>query len=161
MSNVLIGVIGVAIFIGLAMAGALFLGPSFTGAQAERQASLHMLQLKQITEAATLRVANGGPMPGDTEGDIRGLQDEGYLRAGLEGYDFSDLEGSSYATVAYRQIADTPANRAVCRAVQRAVGQTVDGRFDPTSRMLRETKTQQGCIVWRFRPNSLAMFVKI
>lgn len=161
MSNVLVGIIGVILFIGLALAGALYLGPRFNGAQAESRASAYMLQLKQITDAAALRLSQGGGPVGDTEADVDALKTEGFLKGDLSAYDFSALEGGSHATVAYRQMTDTPQNRAVCEAIQRAYGQTKSGSLDTTSRLLRETTTQQGCIAWRFRANSLAIYVKI
>lgn len=161
MSNVLMGIIGVTLFIGLALAGALFLGPRFSAAQASSEASGYMLQLKQITDAAVMRTFNGAAMVGDTEADITRLKTEGYLKGDLAGFDFSDLTESSFATVAYRALPDNAKNRAVCLEIQRIHGQTVNGTFDATPKLMRETTTQHGCIVWRYRANSLAVFVKI
>ena len=60
MSNVLIGIIGVILFIGLALAGALFLGPRFQDATANSKAASLMTQLKQVSDAAELwRVDTG------------------------------------------------------------------------------------------------------
>ena len=161
MSSVIIGIIGVVLFIGLAVAGALFLGPRFNAAQASSEASAYMLQLKQITDAAVMRTFDGSPMVGDTEADVTRLKTEGYLKGELAQYDFSDLTESSFATVAYRALPDNARNRAVCEEIQRIYGQTRNGAFDATPRLMRETTTQHGCIVWRFRANSLAVYVKI
>lgn len=54
MSNVLIGIIGVILFIGLALAGALFLGPRFQEVSSNSQASAVMTGLKQVSDAASL-----------------------------------------------------------------------------------------------------------
>lgn len=54
MSNVLIGIIGVILFIGLALAGALFLGPRFQEATSNSQAAAMMTQLKQVSDAADM-----------------------------------------------------------------------------------------------------------
>lgn len=54
MSNVLIGIIGVILFIGLALAGALFLGPRFQEATINSKASAAHQALSQMTHAANL-----------------------------------------------------------------------------------------------------------
>ena len=55
MSNVLIGIIGVILFIGLALAGALILGDDFRTASNSSQAAALMSQIKQATDAADMR----------------------------------------------------------------------------------------------------------
>ena len=55
MSNVLIGIIGVILFIGLALAGALILGDDFKTASSASQAASVMSQLKQAADAADMR----------------------------------------------------------------------------------------------------------
>jgi hypothetical protein len=55
MSNVLIGIIGVILFIGLALAGALILGDDFKSASASGQAAALMSQIKQAADAADMR----------------------------------------------------------------------------------------------------------
>lgn len=60
MSNVLIGIIGVILFIGLALAGALFLGPRFQESTQNSQASALMSSLKQASDAAELRALDLG-----------------------------------------------------------------------------------------------------
>ena len=60
MSNVLIGIIGVILFIGLALAGALFLGPRFQEATTNSDASAVMAGIHQVAMAAEmLRVQEG------------------------------------------------------------------------------------------------------
>jgi hypothetical protein len=55
MSNVLIGIIGVILFIGLALAGALFLGPRFQAATISSKASATVAAAKQVADAAAMR----------------------------------------------------------------------------------------------------------
>lgn len=55
MSNVLIGIIGVILFIGLALAGALFLGEDFQNASSSAQGAALMSQIKQAADAAEMR----------------------------------------------------------------------------------------------------------
>jgi hypothetical protein len=54
MSNVLIGIIGVILFIGLALAGALFLGPRFQEATINSKASAEISQVHQYAAAIAL-----------------------------------------------------------------------------------------------------------
>jgi hypothetical protein len=60
MSNVLIGIIGVILFIGLALAGALFLGPRFQESTANSDAAAVMSSIKQAIDGAELwRIQEG------------------------------------------------------------------------------------------------------
>ncbi len=54
MSNVLIGIIGVILFIGLALAGALILGDDFKTASSSAQGAAVMNQIKQAADAADM-----------------------------------------------------------------------------------------------------------
>jgi hypothetical protein len=55
MSNVLIGIIGVILFIGLALAGALILGDDFRSASNSSKAAALASQMKQMVDAAEMR----------------------------------------------------------------------------------------------------------
>jgi hypothetical protein len=55
MSNVLIGIIGVILFIGLALAGALILGDDFRSASNSTLGATLMSQIKQAADAAEMR----------------------------------------------------------------------------------------------------------
>lgn len=54
MSNVLIGIIGVILFIGLALAGTLFLGDQFKKITARNNATIVLGQIQQMTQAIEL-----------------------------------------------------------------------------------------------------------
>jgi type II secretory pathway pseudopilin PulG len=54
MSNVLIGIIGVILFIGLALAGALFLGPRFQESTNNSRASASVQAVSQIANAINM-----------------------------------------------------------------------------------------------------------
>jgi len=54
MSNVLIGIIGVILFIGLALAGALFLGPRFQESTNNSRASAAVQAVSQVSNAANM-----------------------------------------------------------------------------------------------------------
>jgi hypothetical protein len=54
MSNVLIGIIGVILFIGLALAGALILGDDFRSASSDSQAAAAVAQAQQVQAAVEM-----------------------------------------------------------------------------------------------------------
>jgi len=59
-SNVLIGIIGVILFIGLALAGALFLGPRFQESTNNSKAAAQIQAMSQIAQAANMYVVQEG-----------------------------------------------------------------------------------------------------
>lgn len=79
MSNVLIGIIGVILFIGLALAGALFLGPRFQESRNNSRASAVLQSLQQVSNAANLYKTNTGAIL--YEGDRDLLTSGGYLKS--------------------------------------------------------------------------------
>ena len=83
MSNVLIGIIGVILFIGLALAGALFLGPRFQESRNNSTASAQVAGMKQVADAIGLYRLNEGrdDLPRDSGTVIATLTNAGYLKA--------------------------------------------------------------------------------
>ena len=66
MSNVLIGIIGVILFIGLALAGALILGSDFTTATSSSKAAAVVQGLQQVSNAYAMNtVRTGSPISAD------------------------------------------------------------------------------------------------
>src|SRR3546814_15520869 len=63
MSNVLIGIIGVILFIGLALAGALFLGERFLGTKTDSEAARFIAEGAQIANAYELFGIQEGRYP--------------------------------------------------------------------------------------------------
>jgi hypothetical protein len=79
MSNVLIGIIGVILFIGLALAGALFLGPRFQEATNNSKASYVSTAIAQSKNAIDMyRVNEGTPLK---VGAFTALLDGGYMKS--------------------------------------------------------------------------------
>ncbi len=79
MSNVLIGIIGVILFIGLALAGALFLGPRFQEAQNSSKASAAVQNLSQVASAVQLwQLDKGQKFP---SGTAETLVTSGFLKS--------------------------------------------------------------------------------
>lgn len=84
MSSVLIGIIGVILFIGLALAGALFLGPRFQESTNNSKASAAIQTASQTVSAYNLfTLEDGGThASGGLETDDP-LFTKGYLRSGI------------------------------------------------------------------------------
>jgi type II secretory pathway pseudopilin PulG len=72
MSNVLIGIIGVILFIGLALAGALFLGPRFQEASNASKASAIAAQMQQVAQAINMYQVDTGTSIPSTASDSVG-----------------------------------------------------------------------------------------
>jgi hypothetical protein len=84
MSNVLIGIIGVILFIGLALAGALFLGPRFQEASSNSRAAAYVQSVTQIATALDMRAVTSGEAIGDSQRQLTStdpLVTEGYLKS--------------------------------------------------------------------------------
>jgi hypothetical protein len=162
LSNVLIGVIGVILFIGLALAGALFLGSRFKDAKAQSEAAAYMTQLKQISDATSMyNLKTGQYLPHLGDG-ISVLVARRMLKSPPAGFDFSELDGASNAQIVFKAVPDTAANRSVCEYIQRQTNQISQGQaFDARPINMRYTTTDQGCIVWSFRRNTLSIYAKI
>lgn len=63
MSNVILGIIGVVFFIGLAIAGASFFGPNLTGSRVDAQAADYLNQSSQISRAIEHYASDNGKLP--------------------------------------------------------------------------------------------------
>ena len=82
MSNVLIGIIGVILFIGLALAGALFLGPRFQESTNNSRASAAVQAVSQVANAANMyQVQEGKVYTSTASTTAQGLVDAQYLKS--------------------------------------------------------------------------------
>lgn len=85
MSNVLIGIIGVILFIGLALAGALFLGPRFQESAANTKAAAALQAVNQVASAMQLYSVDTGKTVDMTYriaiDDPSGILSSGYLKS--------------------------------------------------------------------------------
>ena len=77
MSNVLIGIIGVILFIGLALAGALFLGPRFQESTNNSRASASVQAVSQVANAYNMFQVQEGRLPTA----LTDLVDQDYLKS--------------------------------------------------------------------------------
>jgi hypothetical protein len=123
-SNVLIGIIGVVLLIGLALAGALFLGDRFSQADNEAEATRFMQEGSQISQAFELHGLNEGGYPsGNAAAKLQALVDKGYLKSVPVGGESAwAIDDSKGAALTY--IGDTSASANICQAARRKAGFT-------------------------------------
>ena len=141
MSNVLIGIIGVILFIGLALAGALFLGPRFQESTNSSRASASVQAVTQVAHAANMFELNNGRPPVEGGIDVTNeIVSTGFLKS-VPGNP-TDVPGSTHAIVYSTQGGGSLRARyvtmmlggnaeAICKAVSRQVGQ-VDASNSPS-----------------------------
>lgn len=159
MSNVLIGIIGVILFIGLALAGALFLGPRFQESTNNSKASATVQHMHQIASAMNLHGVNEGRaiLSSEYNNGSTTLFSAGYLKPmpgnPLNGrrYNAVDDAGTGSATPVkfiYTDLGGDDAAQRVCRAIE-----AMSGASDPdanTKNVVGWTPTAQnkrpGCV---------------
>ena len=142
MSNVLIGIIGVILFIGLALSGALFLGTRFQESANTSKAAANVQAIQQIGNAIEMyRVNEDRPFdptyyPGNLEGT--------YLKniPTMQGMDAASIannigavqvDGKSVSIIRSK-MSDT-SGRAICEAAQKQLTGTTEVPQLPTDRM--------------------------
>lgn len=132
MSNVLLGIIGVILFIGLALAGAFYLGPEFKKAGYQNRGMAVTQMSSQISAAVALYEAEvGRELAARTS--VADLRTTGYLRTlplnpyiGEGGYPFRVLysgdllsAGAGLADVVFLSMGSSDDAFEVCRAINR------------------------------------------
>ena len=122
MSNVLIGIIGVILFIGLALAGALFLGPRFQESTQNSKASASVQALSQITNAINAyELQEGAKLGNNSVSDLT----PGYLKT-VPSPQFWDGTPTIANGVSARLLYVTMSedSRSVCSAINRQIRST-------------------------------------
>ena len=131
MVNVLVGIVGVILFIGLALAGAAFLGPKFTEAMVNSKAMAVSQLTSQITMALTMQRGDE-QVPVVAKTNLVTLVPKGYLKdvpvnpfMGEGGYPFRALYSGAvesqdhYADVVFVSLGSGNENMMVCEAINR------------------------------------------
>ncbi len=135
MSNVLIGIIGVILFIGLALAGALILGDDFTNASAASKAAVITSQLQQGVQGIGMYQLKTGRAMSAGEYNTQGasLLVPRFLKTmpvnTTKGPDIfaQDVTGSTTTGNVYVLAAILPrqsSSKAICEAAAEAAGNT-------------------------------------
>jgi hypothetical protein len=152
-SNVLIGIIGVILFIGLAIAGASFLGPRFSQSTNMSKAASVVSSMDQMANAAKMRKASVGAT--GPSGSPNYLVTEGYLKSvpanildNVSSYfDFRDANGYYTGSAAYA-LAGLNAGKqdhvGVCKEINR---QTGVGGADGTPPSAAAPVGRMGCFI--------------
>jgi hypothetical protein len=128
-SNVLIGIIGVILFIGLALAGALFLGPRFQESTNNSKASAAVQVVSQISHAANMSALQEGRSLSANETIATNLVDKSYLKSmpanptGDISPFFVDVAGIGNGTgkvgAVIMRLADSGNPKPICEAIRR------------------------------------------
>ncbi len=142
MSNVLIGIIGVILFIGLALAGALFLGPRFQESLSTSKESAVVASMQQIGNAANLyQLQNGRAiLPGTplvsvlvADGSLKSAPTNPYAATGAAAdtvFIGGDERGNTNGALrmVYSSLGSSKQARDSCFAIERQFGNA-----DPTA----------------------------
>jgi hypothetical protein len=148
MSNVLIGIIGVILFIGLALAGALFLGPRFQESTNVAKASAFVSQGKQIADAMNMyRLQEGQNVPINMPIDnLVGT----YLKSVPAGWHLYSLGETNSAVAGFTVLPDSTQNNAICLKIQIESGQLPKGSttMDSNITFIRDVYNSRsyGCV---------------
>jgi hypothetical protein len=159
MSNVLIGIIGVILFIGLALAGALFLGPRFQESTHNSKAAAIAQNISQIANASVMYEAQEGKqlLASNFLTNGKTLVDRGYMKS----YPTNPVNGDQYYTVdanggdsaspvklVFTSLGNDANARSICRAIEAMSGGTnVEADLAPTSFGSRtSTRKRVGCV---------------
>lgn len=128
MSNVLIGIIGVILFIGLALAGALILGSDFMDASSSSKAAAHISQISQIAHAASMyELKTGRQLPSSSSPNV--LVPRFLKTANIQGKDYVVRRLSP--SVAYVYLILPAEEEGVCASIQQTFGKAnSDGSFN-------------------------------
>jgi len=163
MSNVLIGIIGVILFIGLALAGALILGDDFRTANADSKAAAIQQQLKQVADASAMaRLKTGAPVlvgqvnaaspliprflkspPVNPVGSVIG--GNGFVLISAIG----KQSGGKVATTAIAYMNTDAISRSACETIDRISGRTTEAQaFDASVKSFNSADIvgQTGCM---------------
>lgn len=133
MSNVLIGIIGVILFIGLALAGALFLGPRFQEATVSSKASAVVQQMKQVSDSIVMYQTNEGRLinSSDMNADAQFLVSSGYMKSDprnpVTGHRYVGVDETGHGSATpvkfvYTDLGGDDAARKLCQAIERSAG---------------------------------------
>jgi hypothetical protein len=166
MSNVLIGIIGVILFIGLALAGALILGDDFRSVSASSKASSMTAQIQQVAAAINMyNLKTGRTMTAaEYTSGAQTLLVPRFLKTlpvnvsggGLQVQDSSG--NNSTANRAYIVAADLPrqlSSKAICQAAAEAMGREIENGYFS---MVQGTN---GCVYSSADPLYFAIYTKI
>lgn len=116
MTNVLIGLAGIVLFIGLAIAGTLFLGPRFQGAITSSKASAYIQSVGQVSHALCLYRANEGRDFGTSA--VGGLVVAGYMKSIPVIAEDSEIAlGNNNGTTATTRILPLNEAKQICEAI--------------------------------------------
>lgn len=159
MSNVLIGIIGVILFIGLALAGALLLGDDFKAANSDTKAAAVVQAMSQTTSAVSMYTIKTGTKKSAENITGTSAMIPRFLKAApinpvtkATGITLGDQNGnvnSNPASGVHMLLGYNDEAKNVCESIQRQSGQIAPtAAFDNTGRNLTVTNWTSlvGCL---------------
>lgn len=154
MSNVLIGIIGVILFIGLALAGALILGEDFMSASSSSKATAAISNGRQIAQAVAMHDLKTGRSLGYFQPDGSRTTPANlvprYLKTAATPNNWHFHAAGSGRIYAAADLPFTDENRQVCLEVQRQTGQISQDATDISTDRLPAgliLERNMGCII--------------
>ena len=157
MSNVLIGIIGVILFIGLALAGALFLGQRFQESSTTSKASASVAQVRQIVSAIELyQLETGRTMIASD--DNASLLLNGYLKSmpanpfNRNSYDINDATanlGTAPVRLVISRIGSDSVAKDGCMAIEKQFGRSTDLTRQSDFQAAVAAGGQVGCLYYQ------------
>jgi hypothetical protein len=151
MSNVLIGIIGVILFIGLALAGALFLGPRFQEATVNSKASAEISQVHQYAAAISMFELQEGEKYDDSKSDRLIPAYLKTLPRNTGGTNYAGYFVLNGVPVTFMNLSYNGLDKAICEAIQRQltgtgtvpimVGSTLPGKGGCFTNSAKDTYT--------------------
>lgn len=144
MSSVLIGIIGIALFMGIAIGSAIFLGPRFEDAQSQSLGSSSIQAVSTVASAvSSYRMATGYAYGAGLE-DVQKLVDAGFLRSvpansvvpsrapqiiGSNGVNYSSSSATQQAIWSPKAVVmSLGTDRSVCSQIERMLGNIDSGQ---------------------------------
>jgi hypothetical protein len=137
MSNVLVGIIGVILFIGLALAGALLLGNDFMTASATTQGAVLSSQLQQLSQAYLgMKMRRGITLQADVNGNLAQTLINNKALAGMptnpvmtaNSYLTADAAGTVGSTnelgVIFTRLGQSAKAKDICYSIEETAGNT-------------------------------------
>lgn len=119
MSNIIIGIIGVILFTGLAVAGTVWLGPKFTQSTVDAEAINYLNQKSQISRAIEHYASDRGRLPVESgRQPVEILVENGYLRSAPLGGESGWVLNSDVSSIITPVAGDSARANNVCIAAR-------------------------------------------
>jgi hypothetical protein len=172
-SNVLIGIIGVILFIGLALAGALILGDDFKTANAASKAAAVSSMMQQVANAATMYQTKRGVtlMADGTDSALNILLAAKSIRsipvnptnpgARMAGADAKGGQDGGPVRMFFWDLGDSRNARDVCMAIEETSGNGDAASVVDVSTLFDVRAARQGCMMDKYYADHYVSYIML